>query len=121
MIYSITNPQGATIRIGSTTGAGILRKAPLGSKFRVSGVIKTDAGRNRWLLLDEIDPETGNPWRYQGAEVSAYIALYHNGTTYAVPVESEGEPETPGTYSQGYNDGWNAHYAAVQFVNPGRR
>lgn len=114
--YSVENQQGANLRIGPATSAGILtdRKATQGTKLSVTGIVKTNAGRDRWLLLTEIDPKTQEVWRYNGQETSVYVALYVNGTHYCKPVESSAViPSTPGPGNVSeFDRGWNARGVA---------
>lgn len=118
-LYSITNPGGATYRIGPGTGSGILpdpnggsRKAVNGTVVEVEAVAKGEKINDRWLLLSKVDPLTGKPWLYKGQETRVYIALYVGGTTYADPLETEAS-EDGKTYADGVHDAIKAIQALL--------
>lgn len=120
-LYSVTNPGGATYRIGPSTSAGVIpdqqnggaRKATNGTVVEVEAVSKGDKPNDRWLLLSRFDPANGKPWQYQGKEVRVYIALYVSGTAYADPLEVE-VPSSGKTYQDGREEAKAEAVRAIQ-------
>lgn len=117
---AVTNPKGATVRIGIGTGAGAIRAAKPGEVFEYDSLVPQDG--DTWALLTSFDPKIGKPWRYGKDLVKAYVAVNVNDVQYVEFLATSPVPYPTGTdFQLGYKTGWNECLENIHFSIPARK